>query len=205
MLSYRNTMLSCLFVVLLCRNTMLFCLFDMLLCLTLYLPGFCVKTLYNLSICNYIVSKHYAILPGAQWLSGRVLDSRPKGRGFEPHRRHCVVSLSKNINPSLVLVQPRKTRPFITERLLMGHKESNQTKNAILPIYNVIEFSIVHFSPDWRKWHSKTMFQVMFDRRSSIVKSVFDCHLSGVFKSRRLIIIHALAYCQIMYHDSSVL
>ena len=28
-------------------------------------------------------------------LSGRVLDSRPKGRGFEPHRRHCVVSLSK--------------------------------------------------------------------------------------------------------------
>ena len=64
---------------------------------------------------------------GAQWLSGRVLDSRPKGCGFEPHRRHCVVSLSKNINPSLVLVQPRKTRPFITERLLMGRKESNQT------------------------------------------------------------------------------
>ena len=31
---------------------------------------------------------------GAQWLSGRVLDSRPKGRGFEPHRRHCAVSLS---------------------------------------------------------------------------------------------------------------
>ena len=43
------------------------------------------------------------------------------------HRRHCVVSLSKNINPSLVLVQPRKTRPFITVRLLMGRKESNQT------------------------------------------------------------------------------
>ena len=54
-------------------------------------------------------------LGGAQWLSGRVLDSIPKGRGFEPHRRHCVVSLSKNINPSLVLVQPRKIRPFITE------------------------------------------------------------------------------------------
>ena len=65
---------------------------------------------------------------GAQWLSGRTLDSRLKGRGFEPHQRHCVVSLSKNINPSLVLVQPRKTRPFITERLLMGRKESNQTK-----------------------------------------------------------------------------
>ena len=37
------------------------------------------------------------------------------------------MSLSKNINPSLVLDQPRKTRPFITERLLMGRKESNQT------------------------------------------------------------------------------
>ena len=60
-------------------------------------------------------------------LSGRVLDSRPKGRGFEPHQRHCVVSLSRNINPSLVLVQLRNTRPFITERLVMGREESNQT------------------------------------------------------------------------------
>ena len=67
-------------------------------------------------------------LSGAQWLSGRVIDSRPRGRGFEPHRRHCVVSLSKNINPSLVLVLHRKTRPFITEILLMGRKELNQTK-----------------------------------------------------------------------------
>ena len=65
----------------------------------------------------------------AQWLSGRVLDSRLGGRRLEPHRSHCVVFLSKNINPSLVLVQPRKICPFITERLLMGHKESNQTNN----------------------------------------------------------------------------
>ena len=39
-------------------------------------------------------------------------------------------SLSKNINPSLVLVQPRKTRPCLIERLLMGRKESNQTKQT---------------------------------------------------------------------------
>ena len=32
---------------------------------------------------------------GAQWLSGGVLDSRTRGCGFEPHRCHCVVSLSK--------------------------------------------------------------------------------------------------------------
>ena len=65
---------------------------------------------------------------GAQWVNGRVLDSRPHGSGFEPHWRHCVVSLSKNINPSLVLVQPRKTLPYITERLLMGRKKSNKTQ-----------------------------------------------------------------------------
>ena len=67
-------------------------------------------------------------LKGAQWLSGRVPDSRRNGCRFEPHRRHCVVVLE----PSLVLVQPRKTRPYITERLLMGRKESNQTKQGSL-------------------------------------------------------------------------
>ena len=58
---------------------------------------------------------------GVQW---------PRDWGFEPHKRHCVVSLIKNINPSLVLVQPRKTHPFITERLLIGRKESNQTNKG---------------------------------------------------------------------------
>ena len=87
--------------------------------------------LYERNIVS--LDPHYSILGnpghylGAQWLRGRVLDSRTKGGRLEPHRRHCVVSLSKNINPSLVLVQPRKTRPYITERLLMGRKESNQT------------------------------------------------------------------------------
>ena len=79
---------------------------------------------------------------GGQWLSARALDSRPRGRGFEPHRRHCVVSLSKNINPSLVLVQPRKTRPFITERLLNGCKESNQTDRVVLFIGNLLQQAV---------------------------------------------------------------
>ena len=43
---------------------------------------------------------------GAQWLGGRVLDLSPRGCGFEPHRRHCVVSL-------------------------MGCKESNQTNKHL--------------------------------------------------------------------------
>ena len=53
------------------------------------------------------------------------------------HWRHCVVSLSKNINPSLVLVQPRKISPFITERLLMGCKESNQTNKLNKSVNNL--------------------------------------------------------------------
>ena len=73
--------------------------------------------------CQIIFLNYSLFKMGDQWLSGRVLDSRPRGRGFEPLRHHCVVSLSKNINPSLVLVQPRKTSPFITEKLLMGRKE----------------------------------------------------------------------------------
>ena len=84
-------------------------------------PGCLMLTLSHVSIQSH--------RPLKCELSGRVLDWRPRARGFEPHWRHCVVSLSKNINPSLVLVQPRKTRPFINERLLMGRKESNQTKD----------------------------------------------------------------------------
>ena len=55
---------------------------------------------------------------GAQWLSGRVLGS--------PASMHCG-PWPRHIYPSLVLVQPRKTRPCLTERLLRGRKESNQT------------------------------------------------------------------------------
>ena len=70
--------------------------------------------------------------PKAQWLSDRVLDSRPGSCRFESHWRHCIVSLSKHINPSLVLVQSRKTNPYITENVLMGRKESIQTNKLII-------------------------------------------------------------------------
>ena len=36
----------------------------------------------------------------------------------------------KEINPSFVLVQSRETRPYIIERLLMEHKESNKTNKT---------------------------------------------------------------------------
>ena len=42
------------------------------------------------------VSSNDFFFLGAQWLSGRVLDSRPRGRRFEPHRCHCVVVLEQD-------------------------------------------------------------------------------------------------------------
>ena len=39
---------------------------------------------------------------------------------------------ARHIYPSLVLVQPRKTRPYITERLLMQGKESNKTNKVTI-------------------------------------------------------------------------
>ena len=56
-------------------------------------------------------------------------------------RRHCVVSLNKTINPSLVLVQPRKTRLFITGRLLIGRKESN--KKHLLKLLKTIQIDFL--------------------------------------------------------------
>ena len=53
-------------------------------------------------------------------LSGRALDSRPKGRGSSLDRVTALCPGAIHINPSLLLVQPRKTCPNITEKLLMG-------------------------------------------------------------------------------------
>ena len=65
-----------------------------------------------------------AIYMGAQWSTWLETEGRPV--------RASPVSLccgpgAKHIYPSLVLVQPRKTHPCLTERLLSGRKESNQT------------------------------------------------------------------------------
>ena len=68
--------------------------------------------------------------------SGSVVECLTRDRGAKGSSLTgvtvCLVSLSKKINPSLVLVQPRKTRPFISERLLMGCKESNHTYKSYI-------------------------------------------------------------------------
>ena len=46
------------------------------------------------------MSIHPSVNKGSQWcikeLSGRVLDSRSRGRGFEPRWGHCVVILEQD-------------------------------------------------------------------------------------------------------------
>ena len=43
-----------------------------------------------------VIAVHKSACVGAQSLGGRVLDSRPRGRGFEPQRRHCVLILEQD-------------------------------------------------------------------------------------------------------------
>ena len=59
----------------------------------------------------------------------------------------------KNISPSLALVQPRKTIPFITERLLMGPKESNQQINSFATRADPDQAALVRAA-----WSGSTLF-----------------------------------------------
>ena len=52
---------------------------------------------------------------------------------------HCVWETTiVAIYPSLVLVQPMKTRPYTTERLLMGRNESKQKKNIFFQVLTTL-------------------------------------------------------------------
>ena len=57
---------------------------------------FLIHLYKHLYWCSKEMSQGDGSFEGAQWLSGRVLDSRPKGSGFEPHQRHCVVVLEQD-------------------------------------------------------------------------------------------------------------
>ena len=70
---------------------------------------------------------------------------------------------ARHINPILVLVQPRRTCPFITERLLMGHKESHWT-NKTNTLYLTIKLWNSHFwfykdSNPWTRPPDKSVLQ----------------------------------------------
>ena len=65
--------------------------------------------------------------------SGSVVEYLTRDRGdcrFEPHRHHCVVSLSKTYLSLLSTGSNQEDRPDITEKCSLGHKELNQTKTG---------------------------------------------------------------------------
>ena len=63
------------------------------------------------------------IEPGSAVVEYLTRDGRVAGLSLTSVTALC--SWARHINLSLALVQPRKTRPYITKRVLMGHKESN--------------------------------------------------------------------------------
>ena len=94
----------------------------------LHLPQNCdlsvIKIQCNINVQNYLITGTRASAVAqsySAWLKteGPWVQASPASLHCGPWARH--------IYPSLVLVQPRKIRPYITERLLMGCKESNQT------------------------------------------------------------------------------
>ena len=83
------------------------------------------------------------------------------------------------------MVQPRKTRPFITERLLIGRKESNQTnkKQISFLVYldgkisekfifvKIVEALVVVLA--WCAWPRGTMAINRFQRSLSLLYLLF--------------------------------
>ena len=67
--------------------------------------------------------------------SGSVVECLTRDRGAGDSSLTSFTALwpwARHSHPGLVLVQPRKTRPYITGRSLMERKESNQTNKTIL-------------------------------------------------------------------------
>ena len=92
----------------------------------------------NWHFYNFNTDSRISLCSMAQYLrrerSGSVVECLTRDQGAAGSSLSGVTALcpsARHINPSLVLVQPRKTHPYITEKLLMGRTESNQIKNNI--------------------------------------------------------------------------
>ena len=94
--------------------------------------------------------------------SGSVVECMTRNRGAAGSSLTCVTALcswARHISPSLVLVQPRKTRPYVTERLLMGSKESNQTNKQTIKVTLPFLLKTVEKVKEERDW-SLSIFAV---------------------------------------------
>ena len=81
-----------------------------------------------------------------------------------------LTSAAGNINHLFPTQDRRQSKTLIVSTNLHVDQNSLET-----------EFFDCHLSPDWRQMAIETLFLAIFDPRSSIGKSVFDCRLSDVF------------------------
>ena len=85
--------------------------------------GFCVYFVYMIPLETDVLRKHRfqktKFSMGAQWLNIRVFDPRPIQAVASSSITGVTVlcPLARHINPCLVLVKPRTTRPDITEKM----------------------------------------------------------------------------------------
>ena len=103
------------------------------------------------------------------------------GHGFEPHRCHCVVSLSTNIYPSLVLVQHRKIRPFITHKQTnkqTNNKGVDQSEQGFCYLVSEKESTFYTVSKTCLKRPLKNVFRT--DYRLIQVKSIAECSKGSI-------------------------
>ena len=87
----------------------------------------------------------------------------------------CCVLLSKNINPSLVLVQPWKTRSYKTERLLMGRKEDKSIKQVFKCV------SIFLYSSLYGTFVMLVILQFPVSYNTGLDKQNFECKIVNIF------------------------
>ena len=100
----------------------------------------CEASKSNVGLFFYTSGVHFLVIlqseEGAQRLSRSCIECLTWDReavGSSLTGVTALWSLSKNIYPSLVLVKPRKTRPCLTERLLMGRKDQIKQTNKQKP------------------------------------------------------------------------
>ena len=125
--------------------------------------------------------------------SGSVVESWTGDRGAAGSSLINVTVLcpwARHINPSLVLVQPRKTRPNITERLLMGCKESNTLypllEAGVAKIFWILTYFNFHLINifDKKLWHIELDHVLKITNYKNFLKIMTKASIIQVFNLR---------------------
>ena len=127
------------------------------------------------TLSNVVITPHFQILPMSkldQYGSHEVPPLQyPKSSRILSFQAKAFPK--KNVHCNIV---KHTTKPH-----LIGAIENINTIDDYRPkIVRIIVFFYYHHSSNRRHFAIKTLFLASFDPRSSMVKSVFDCSLSGV-------------------------